>query len=118
VALAIVVSSAVASAQAPAQAPAMNMADHRGALQGRVRDAQGAPVPDAPVTAINDENGAQFVATTNAQGAFEFGALPMGKYTVTTASAGKPIRPVGVSRPAVLRWGGELSQAAVRAQRR
>jgi len=88
VALAIVVSSAVASAQAPAQAPAMNMADHRGALQGRVRDAQGAPVPDAPVTAINDENGAQFVATTNAQGAFEFGALPMGKYTVTTASAG------------------------------
>ena len=84
VALAIVVSSVVASAQAPA----MNMADHRGALQGRVRDAQGAPVPDAPVTAINDENGAQFVATTNAQGAFEFGALPMGKYTVTTASAG------------------------------
>ena len=88
IALVIVASSAVASAQ-QAQAPApMNMADHRGALQGRVRDAQGAPVSDTPVTAISEENGAQFVANTNAQGAFEFGALPMGKYTVSTASAG------------------------------
>ena len=89
-ALALLASSAVASAQAPAQAqaPAMNMADHRGALQGRVRNAQGAPVPDTEVSAINEENGAQFVANTNAQGAFEFGALPMGKYTVSTASAG------------------------------
>ena len=88
VALAILASSAVASAQAPAQAPAMNMADHRGALQGRVRNAQGAPVPDTPVTAVNEENGAQFVATTNEQGAYEFGALPMGKYSISTASAG------------------------------
>ena len=88
IALVIVASSAVASAQQP-QAPApMNMADHRGALQGRVRDAQGAPVSDTPVTAISEENGAQFVANTNAQGAFEFGALPMGKYTISTASAG------------------------------
>ena len=76
------------SAAAQAQAPAMNMADHRGALRGRVSDAQGAPVPDAPVTAVNEENGAQFVANTNAQGAYEFGALPMGKYAVSTASAG------------------------------
>jgi hypothetical protein len=66
----------------------MNMADHRGALQGRVRNAQGAAVPDTPVTAISEENGAQFVANTDAQGAYEFGALPMGKYTVSTASAG------------------------------
>jgi hypothetical protein len=88
VGLVIVGSSAIASAQQP-QAPApMNMADHRGALQGRVRNAQGTAVPDTPVTAINEENGAQFVATTDAQGAYEFGALPMGKYTVSTASAG------------------------------
>jgi hypothetical protein len=90
--LAILAWSAVASAQAQsaaAQTPAqMNMADHRGALQGRVRNAQGAPVPDAPVTAISEQNGAQFVANTNAQGVYEFGALPMGKYTVSTASAG------------------------------
>jgi hypothetical protein len=88
VALVIMGSSAIASAQ-QAQAPApMNMADHRGALQGHVRNAQGTPVPETPVTAISEENGAQFVATTDAQGAYEFGALPMGKYTVSTASAG------------------------------
>jgi len=68
VALVMLASSAIASAQAQTPAPApMNMADHRGALQGRVRSAQGAPVPDAAVTAISEENGAQFVATTNAQ---------------------------------------------------
>jgi hypothetical protein len=88
IALVIVASSAIASAQ-QAQAPAqMNMADHRGALLGRVRNAEGAPVPGTAVTAINDENGAQFVATTDTQGAYEFAALPMGKYSVSTASAG------------------------------
>jgi hypothetical protein len=77
-----------AAAQAPAAPAQMNMADHRGALQGLVRDAQGAAVADTPVTAVNEENGAQFVATTDAQGAYAFGALPMGKYSVSTASAG------------------------------
>ena len=57
----------------------MNMADHRGAIQGRVRNAAGAPVADATVTAVNDENGAQFTATTDAQGAYAFGALPGGQ---------------------------------------
>ena len=67
----------VAAAQtAPAQ---MNMADMRGGVQGTVRNDTGGPVADAAVTAVNAENGAQFVATTNAQGAYSFGALPMGK---------------------------------------
>jgi hypothetical protein len=87
VALAMLVWNAAASAQSQAPAP-MNMADHRGALQGRVRNAQGDAVPDAPVTAVSEENGAQYVVNTDAQGAYSFGALPMGKYTVTTASAG------------------------------
>ena len=86
--LALVCVATSAAAQAPAAPAQMNMADHRGALQGRVRDAQGAAVADAPVTAVNEENGAQFVATTDAQGAYAFGALPMGKYSVSTASAG------------------------------
>ena len=67
--------------------PQMNM-DHRGAIQGRVTNASGAPVADATVTAVNDDNGAQFVATTDAQGAYAFGALPVGTYTVSIASAG------------------------------
>ena len=68
--LALVCVATSAAAQAPAAPAQMNMADHRGALQGRVRNAQGAAVADSPVTAVNEENGAQFVATTDAQGAY------------------------------------------------
>ena len=75
-----------ALAQAPAM-PQMNM-DHRGAIQGRVTNAGGAAVADATVTAVNDENGAQFTAVTDAQGAYAFAALPVGKYTVSTSSSG------------------------------
>jgi carboxypeptidase family protein len=121
VALALLASSTVAAAQTPAQAPAMNMADHRGALQGRVRNAQGAPVPDTEVSAINEENGAQFVATTNAQGAFEFGALPMGKYTVSTASAGlttfrRPGVDIGMDTKATLDITLDAASAAAAAE--
>jgi len=85
VALLCVATAAGAQAPAPAQ---MNMADHRGAVSGRVRNAQGAAVADTVVTAISEETGAQYVSTTDAQGAYSFGALPMGKYSISTASAG------------------------------
>jgi hypothetical protein len=76
----------VAAAQQTPAAPAqMNMADHRGAIRGTVRTASG-PVADTVVTAINAENGAQFTATTDAQGAYAFGALPVGKYDVSLTS--------------------------------
>ena len=80
---------ATLAAQQPA-APQMNMAamDHRGALQGRVRNDAGAAVADATVMAVNAENGAQFTATTDAQGAYAFAALPVGRYDVSIASAG------------------------------
>jgi hypothetical protein len=84
--LALVCWGGVAAAQQAPAAPAqMNMADHRGAIRGTVRTASG-PVADTIVTAINAENGAQFTATTDAQGAFAFGALPVGKYDVSLAS--------------------------------
>jgi len=66
----------------------MNMADHRGSIQGAVRSASGAPVPDATVTAMNEDNGAQFTAATDAQGGYVFGALPTGKYVMSISSAG------------------------------
>ena len=65
----------------------MNMADHRGIVEGRVTDAMGGPAAQTEVTAVNATNGAQFTATTNAQGAYSFGALPPGKYDITVASA-------------------------------
>lgn len=80
-------SSRPAAAQAPAAAQ-MNMADHRGAIEGRVTNASGAPAADATVTAVNAENGAQFAAVADAQGAYSFEALPVGRYDVSVASAG------------------------------
>jgi carbohydrate-selective porin OprB len=88
VVLALICMATVATAQPPAAQPQMNMADHRGALEGRVTNAQGAAVADVGVTAVNEENGAQFVSTTDDQGRYSFGALPMGKYSVSIASAG------------------------------
>jgi len=85
----------VAAAQAPAgqgaagQAP-MNMAnmDMRGAIRGTVRGGTNAPVADTAVTAVEAANGARFEAMTDAQGVYSFGALPVGSYTITVASAG------------------------------
>ena len=69
--------------------PQMNMADHRGAVRGRVsRNASGAPVADATVTAVNEENGAQFTAATDQQGAYSFGALPVGKIPISIRECG------------------------------
>src|SRR5688572_31311295 len=65
----------LAAGQTAPATPQMNMAnmDHRGALQGRVRNDAGAAVADATVMAVNAENGAQFTATTDAQGGYSFG---------------------------------------------
>ncbi|HLG60213.1 MAG TPA: carboxypeptidase regulatory-like domain-containing protein [Vicinamibacterales bacterium] len=86
VVLGLVSWSTAAGAQAPAAPAQMNMADHRGAIRGTVRNAAGA-VADTTVTAVQVENGARFVSTTDAQGAYSFGALPVGKYDVSLLSA-------------------------------
>ena len=88
VVLGLVCGSVAAEAQTPAVPAQMNMADHRGGLQGRVRNAAGAAVADATVMAVNADNGAQFTAATDAQGGYAFAALPMGKYDVSISSAG------------------------------
>ena len=83
--------TAAAQQQAPAapgQPAQMNMADHRGGIRGVVRNESGAPVADAAVTAVSAENGAKFEATTDAQGNYSFGALPVGNYEISISSAG------------------------------
>jgi hypothetical protein len=80
--------SGSAAAQQPAAPAQMNMADHRGGIRGVVRNDAGTPVQNAIVTAVNADNGAQFTSTTDTQGAYSFGALPVGKYDITISSAG------------------------------
>jgi high affinity Mn2+ porin len=64
------------------------MADHRGGVRGVVRNPTGAAVSGATVKATHAESSAQFTATTDAQGAYAFPALPVGKYELTVESAG------------------------------
>jgi len=80
----------LASAQNPPATPQMNMAamDHRGALQGHVRNESAGPMTDATVMAVNAENGAQFTTITDAQGAYSFAALPVGRYNVSVIIGG------------------------------
>ena len=68
--------------------PNMPNMDMRGGIRGTVRGANKAPVADTMVTAVNAANGARFEAMTDAQGAYSFGALPVGGYNVTVVSAG------------------------------
>src|SRR4029453_19281755 len=67
--------------------PQMNM-DHRGGIRGAVRGASNAPVADRGGVAVDATTGARFEATTDAQGAYAFAALPVGTYTITIVSAG------------------------------
>jgi hypothetical protein len=64
----------------------MDMADHRGGVRGTVRNASGAAVADTAITATNSETGAQFTATTDAQGAYSLANLPPGKYELSIVS--------------------------------
>jgi hypothetical protein len=78
-ALTVLLQSGTALAQQTQKPAQMNMADHRGGIQGTVRNESNTPVEGAAVIAVNAENGAQFTATTNAQGGYSFGALPPGQ---------------------------------------
>ena len=80
-----------AAGQAAQQASMpMKMAnmDQRGGIRGSVRGASNAPVADTAVAAVDATTGARFEATTDAQGAYAFAALPVGTYTITVVSAG------------------------------
>ena len=50
-----------------------------------MRDGAGAGLADAIVQAVSQDNGAMFTATTDAQGNYSFGALPVGKYELSVS---------------------------------
>ena len=91
VAFALALSGALAPEAHAAQAPPMQMnMDHRGGIAGAVRNAAGAAAADVTVTATNAQTGAQFTATTTAQGGYAFPALPVGTYDLSIDTAGVP----------------------------
>jgi hypothetical protein len=60
----------------------------RGQISGRVKDAQGALVPGATVTAINQQTKLSWNAVTDGTGFYTFPNLPAGRYNVETELQG------------------------------
>ncbi|HUI74625.1 MAG TPA: carboxypeptidase regulatory-like domain-containing protein [Candidatus Acidoferrum sp.] len=63
-------------------------AQYRASIQGVVTDPQGAVVSGATVTLKNQQTNQTLVATTNADGIYNFSGLPPSRYSVTVEKAG------------------------------
>jgi hypothetical protein len=59
-----------------------------GRLEGVVRDAQNAVIPNAKVTAVHVQTGATSETTTNNQGLYVFAAVGIGTYNVSVEANG------------------------------
>ena len=59
-----------------------------GNITGTVRDPQGAAVPKAEITLVEDKTGASRTVTANEDGFYNVPSLPAGVYTVSTSPAG------------------------------
>lgn len=59
-----------------------------GTLSGTVKDTTGALITGAVVTVTNADTGTQHVATTGANGTFNFPVLPVGHYTIEVRQPG------------------------------
>ena len=60
----------------------------RASLSGLINDQTGAAVSGAKVTAKHVATNEEFQTTTDAQGAFVFPSMPLGKFSVTIEAAG------------------------------
>ncbi len=59
-----------------------------GDIEGRVLDPQEAAVPNATVTARNQQTGLEKTSTTNEEGGYRFILLPPGTYTISATAQG------------------------------
>ena len=59
-----------------------------GSISGRVTDASGAVIPDAQVTAVNQDTGIRQTVATNNEGFYIFSALSIGRYKVNVTRTG------------------------------
>ncbi len=69
-----------------------------GSISGTVKDATGAVIPKATVTATDTDTGVQQTAVSNGTGAYSFPILPVGHYTLdVTATGFRPYRRTSVT---------------------
>ncbi len=68
-----------------------------GSISGTVKDATGAAIPRAAITATNTSTGVHQTTATDDKGSYSFLSLPIGSYNIEVMSAGfKPYRRTGV----------------------
>ncbi|HKN59681.1 MAG TPA: carboxypeptidase-like regulatory domain-containing protein, partial [Candidatus Acidoferrales bacterium] len=68
-----------------------------GSISGTVKDPSGAVIPRATVAATNADTGIRRTVTTDANGAYSFPGLPIGRYDLDVASGGfRPYRRTSV----------------------
>jgi Carboxypeptidase regulatory-like domain len=68
--------------------PTLAQAQFRGSLRGTVTDSQGAAVEGATVTLTNTQTNATLSSTTDANGIYQFNALPSAPYQLTVEKSG------------------------------
>src|ERR1700691_2590255 len=69
-----------------------------GSVSGTVRDASGAVIPNATVTATNIDTGVHATVTTNGSGFYSFPQLNIGRYTIAIEKGGfNPYHRTGVT---------------------
>jgi hypothetical protein len=72
-------------------------ADTVGSISGTVTDQTGAVIPDTPVTALNLDTTVQQTTKTNANGFYNFTALPVGRYEIEILREGfEPYKRTGL----------------------
>ena len=67
---------------------ATGFAQYRASLRGTVTDQAGAVVPDATVTLTNTDTNATLVAKSDANGIYQFNALPPAHFRITAEHPG------------------------------
>ena len=78
--------------------PIQLFAQAGGSLAGTIRDSSGGVIPGAAVTLVNTAIGTQFTAVTDAQGAYSFPNVPVGRYDLLVTLDGfKPLRRPGLA---------------------
>src|SRR5947209_5223211 len=90
-----------------------------GAVSGRITDATGAALPGVTVTAANTQTGLTRSVVSDAEGRYNFAALPVGQYDITAELSGfttVTTRHVDVQVATSRNIGVTMKQAAVAEQ--
>lgn len=87
-----------ASVSAVIGVPTAHAADVNARIRGVVTDPQGAVVPGAQLTAVNEQTGVKYTIISHRDGVYLFAQLPIGTYDISASASGfKTFTATGIS---------------------